>query len=54
MNELMKNAALVSLEEWNAIHDAMWKTFTIPENPPLSAAAFQAAAKNVQPQPEEA
>ncbi|HEX7502215.1 MAG TPA: hypothetical protein VF451_02245 [Acidobacteriota bacterium] len=49
MKELTKNAALVSMEEWNAIHDEMRRTFADPENSLLSADEFQAAAQQVQP-----
>jgi hypothetical protein len=51
MNETTKNAALVSLDEWNAIHDSLRKAFTYPDPTPLSADAFLAAAQNIQSQP---
>jgi hypothetical protein len=51
MNESTQNAALVSLEAWNAIHDEMRKAFTFQENSQLSADEFQAAAQINQFQP---
>ncbi len=49
MNESTKNAALVSMEEWNAIHDEIRRTFANPEYSLLSADEFQTAAQQVQP-----
>jgi hypothetical protein len=49
MNEMAKNAALVRMDEWNAIHDEMRKIFTVPENSMLSDEEFRTAAQQVQP-----
>ena len=51
MNEWTKKAALVSMEEWNAIHDEMRKTFSVAENQALTAEEFQAAAQQAEPPP---
>ena len=51
MSESTQNAALVSLEAWNAVHDEMRKAFTFQENSQLSADEFQAAAQIIQFQP---
>lgn len=49
MNEMAKTAALVRMDEWNAIHDEIRKIFTVPENSMLSDDEFRAAAQQVQP-----
>lgn len=48
MNEMANNAALVRMDEWNAIHDEMRKIFAVPENSLLSDDEFRAAAQQVQ------
>lgn len=49
MNERTTKAALVSMEEWNAIHDEIRKAIAFPEDSPLSADDFRAAAQLVEP-----
>ena len=49
MNEMAKNAALVRMDEWNAIHDEMRRMFTVPENSMLTDDDFRAAAQQAQP-----
>jgi hypothetical protein len=49
MNEKAKNAALVRMDDWIAIHDEMRKIFAVPESSMLSDEEFRSAARQAQP-----
>lgn len=51
MGERLKNLALVSLDEWNAIHDELREAFSALEASTLTAEEFQAASQTIQSTP---